>query len=132
MKTRILSKICGLILFMPLLTFAQHNIKGVVKGSDGNPIPGVKVEINETFFKTFTNAEGEFLFVKMQAAEYSLKFSVPGFVQHNELIQIDNSDETLTIWLTENLQLIDEITVLSIRADRKVPTTYSNIKLKEI
>ena len=132
MKTRILSKICGLILFMPLFTFAQHSIKGVVKGNDGNPIPGVKVEINETFFKTFTNAEGEFLFVKIPAAEYSLKFSVPGFVQHNEVIQIDNSDESLTIWLTENLQLIDEITVLSIRADRKVPTTYSNIKLKEI
>ena len=84
------------------------------------------------FSKRFTNAEGEFLFVKIPAAEYSLKFSVPGFVQHNEVIQIDNSDESLTIWLTENLQLIDEITVLSIRADRKVPTTYSNIKLKEI
>lgn len=132
MKTRILSKICGLMLFMPLLTFAQHSIKGVVKGNDGNPIPGVKVEIPETFFKTFTNPNGEFIFTKMKAGEYTLKFSSPGYALHNEFVKIDNSDETLTIWLAENLQLIDEMTVLSIRADRKIPTTYSNLKLKEI
>jgi len=132
MKTRILSKICGLIMFMPLISFSQHNIKGIVKGNDGNPIPGVKIEIKETFFKTFTNPKGEFVFTKLKAGEYNFNFSIAGFVQHSEIVQIDNSDEGLTFLLTEDLQLIDEIIVLAVRADQKTPTTYSDIKLKEI
>jgi len=132
MKTRILSKILGLIIFMPLITFAQHNIKGIVKGTDGNTIPGVKIEIPETFFKTFTNPDGEFVFTKIKAGEYKLKFSIPGFTDRNQVVKIDDNDEVLTISMTEDLQLIEEITVLAIRADSKTPTTYSDIKLKEI
>ena len=126
MKTRILSKILGLIIFMPLITFAQHNIKGIVKGTDGNTIPGVKIEIPETFFKTFTNPDGEFVFTKIKAGEYKLKFSIPGFTDRNQVVKIDDNDEVLTISMTEDLQLIEEITVLAIRADSKTPTTYSN------
>ena len=64
MKTRILSKICGLMLFMPLLTFAQHSIKGVVKGNDGNPIPGVKVEIQKPSLRRLPTQNGEFFLQK--------------------------------------------------------------------
>ena len=132
MKTRILSKICGLIMFIPMISFSQHNIKGIVKGNDGNPIPGVKVEIKETFFKTFTNLKGEFEFTKVKAGEHSLRFSLAGFVSHSETVLIDNNDEELTIWLAEDLQLINEVIVLAVRANPKIPTTYSEIKLKEI
>jgi len=132
MKTRILSKIVGLIMFMPVITFAQHSIKGVVKGTDGNPIPGVKIEVNETFFKTFTNPEGEFVFSKMKSGDYNLNFSIYGFVPHSEIVKIDSNDVVFTILLTENLQLIEEMMVLATRAGDRTPTTFSEIKLKEI
>ena len=117
---------------MPLIAFSQHNIKGIVKGNDGNLIPGVTVEIQETFFKTFTNHEGEFVFTKLKAGEYNVNFSISGFTPHSEIVQIDSSDKALTIGLFEHFQLIEEITVLAIRADTKTPTTHSEIKLKEI
>ncbi|MFT5820523.1 MAG: iron complex outermembrane receptor protein [Crocinitomix sp.] len=132
MKTRILSKIFGLLMFMPMVTFAQNSIKGNVKGSDGNLIPGVKVEVQETFFKTFTNLEGEFTFTKLKAGEYNLLFSISGFTPLTKVVQIDGSDIELTITLTEDSRLMEEITVSAIRADSKTPTTYSEINKKAI
>ena len=61
MKTRIFSKIIFLMLFMPFLAFAQTNLEGLVKGSDGLILQGVQVEIEDTYFKTYTNQEGSFL-----------------------------------------------------------------------
>ena len=43
---------------MPLVAFSQNNITGIVKGNDGITLSGVKVEIQETYFKTYTNQEG--------------------------------------------------------------------------
>ena len=62
MKTRIFSKIIFLMLSMPFLAFAQSNIEGFVKGSDGLLLQGVQVEIQETYFKTYTNQDGAFMF----------------------------------------------------------------------
>ena len=45
------------MLFMPFLAFAQSNIQGLVKGSDGLILQGVQVEIQDTYFKTYTNKE---------------------------------------------------------------------------
>ena len=60
MKTRIFSKICGLILFMPLLAFSQNTINGIVKGNDGTLLPDVKVEIQENFFRKMLKQGGTF------------------------------------------------------------------------
>jgi iron complex outermembrane receptor protein len=132
MKTRILSRIVGLLMFMPIATFAQNSIQGNVKGNDGNSIPGVKVEIQETFFKTYTNSEGEFVFTKLKTGEYTVTFSMLGFKQHKEKVRIDGNNKTLTIVLTEDTRLIEEVTVNAIRADTKTPTTYSEISRAEI
>ena len=117
---------------MPLIAFSQQNIQGLVKGNDGITIPGVKVEIQETFFKTFTNSKGIFVFGKLKAGEYKLNFSVTGFIPHSKTVLIENSDQEFTIVLSKHAQLINEVTVSAIRANEKTPTTYSEVKLKEI
>ena len=78
MITRIFSKVCGLILLMPMLASAQNKIKGTVKGIDGKRISGVQVEIQETFFKTYTNQEGTFVFSELEAGDYVLHLSIDG------------------------------------------------------
>ena len=132
MKTRIFSKVCGLMLFMPLLGFSQNNIKGTVKGIDGNRISGVQVQIQETFFKTYTNKEGAFEFSKLEAGEYVLDLSSYGYSPLSKTVQLANGDQEITIFLSKYSQLMDEVTVSAIRANEKTPTTYSEIKLKEI
>ena len=132
MKTRILNTIIGLILFMPFTTFSQYAIRGQVIGTDGKPIPGAKVEIQETFFKTYTNDEGRFTFSKLDPGEYIFNISMMGFTPHLETVTLVNKDKELSIQLTEDSRLIEEVTVDAIRAGTKTPTTHSEISQEEI
>jgi iron complex outermembrane receptor protein len=132
MKIRILSKIIGLIMFMPLFALSQNKIQGTVIGKDGNSISGAKIEIQETFLKTYTNSKGEFIFIKLKNGTYNLNISKSGFIPHSELITIEESDQQLTINLTEHFQLIEEVSVIGIRATPNTPTTHSEINQKEI
>jgi len=117
---------------MPLLAFSQTSIKGIVKGNDGSLLPDVKVEIQETFFKTYTNPEGAFVFSKLEIGNYLLNFSTDGYASHTKTVTVENGDQEFTIVLSKHAQLINEVTVSAIRANEKTPTTYSEIKLKEI
>ena len=132
MKTRIFSKICGLMMFMPLLAFSQSTLKGTVKGNDGTLIPEVQVEIQDTFYKTYTNQDGAFLFGKLELGSYQLNFSVEGYETLSKNIQFVAKDQEIQVVLTKHSQLMEEITVSAVRANPKIPTTYSEVNLKEI
>ena len=132
MKTRIFSKIIFLMLFMPFLAFAQSNIEGFVKGSDGLLLQGVQVEIQDTYFKTYTNKEGAFMFGKLSAGSYQLNFSVEGYEPLLKTIQLDNKGKNVQVVLTKHSHLMEEITVSAIKANPNTPTTYSELNLKEI
>ena len=132
MNTRIISKIWGLMMFLPFLAFSQNTIQGTVKGNDGTIISGVQVDIQETFFKTYSNQDGAFLFSKLKSGLYQLNFSVSGFEPMSMNVKLDNSSEEIIVTLIRRVQLMDEVTVSAIRANAKTPTTYSELNLKEV
>jgi iron complex outermembrane receptor protein len=132
MKIRILSKIIGLIMFMPCFAFSQNNIQGSVIGKNGNPIPGAKVEIQETFLKTYTNAKGEFLFTKLKTGAYTINVSKSGFIPQLETVKMEGPNQKFIIHLTEHFHLIQEVSVTGIRATPNTPTTHSEVSKKEI
>ena len=118
------------MLFMPFLAFAQSNIEGFVKGSDGLILQGVEVEIEDTYFKTYTNQEGVFMFGKLSAGSYQLNFSVEGYEPLLKTIQLGNKGQNVEVVLIKHSQLMEEITVSAVRANPKTPTTYSELNLK--
>ena len=65
---------------MPLVALSQKNISGIVKANDGTTLSGVQVEIQETYFKTYTNQDGVFVFGNLNPGEYLLNFTRVGFV----------------------------------------------------
>ncbi|MAC86289.1 MAG: TonB-dependent receptor, partial [Flavobacteriales bacterium] len=132
MKTRIISKIFGILLFMPLVALSQKNISGIVKANDGTTLSGVQVEIQETYFKTYTNQDGVFVFGNLNPGEYLLNFTRVGFVPLRKTVNLANANAEITVVLTKNTQLLDEVTVSATRANEKTPTTYTEVKLKEI
>jgi iron complex outermembrane receptor protein len=132
MKIRILSKIIGLIMFMPVFAFSQNAINGTVIGTNGSPISGVKIEIQNTFFKTFTNATGEFMFTKLNAGTYTINLSKSGFIPQMETVEMKGSDLEVKINLIEHFKLIHEVSVTGIRATPNTPTTYSEVNKTEI
>ncbi len=132
MKTRIILKICGLIIFVPFLALSQNTIQGIVKGNDGSIISGVQVDIQETFFKTYSNQDGAFLFSKLKSGLYQLNFSVSGFEPVSKKVKLGNSSEEIKVTLIRRVQLMNEVTVSAIRANAKTPTTYSELNIKEV
>ena len=132
MKTRIFSKPFFIILFMPIMAFSQSTINGVVKGENGMAISNVKVEIQETFFKTYSNQEGAFEFSKLEPGNYQLNLSLIGFEPISKKIQLTDKNLDITFVMTKYSRLMDEVTVSAIRANAKTPTTYSEVQLKEI
>lgn len=119
-------------MFIPMISISQNNIRGIVKSNNGNTIPGVKVEIEESFNKVLTNTDGEFVFTKLKTGEYKLDFSISGFTPQSEIVKIEGNDKVIEITLIENFKLIEEMSVSAIRADSKTPTTHSEISKKEI
>lgn len=132
MKTRIFSNLTYFLFFVPLLTFAQTNMQGIVKGTNGSLLSGVKIDIEDTFFKTYSNQEGTFVFRKLNAGSYQLNFSVEGYEPLTKIVQFQSTEQIVEVVLTKHSQLMEEITVSAIRANPNIPTTYSEVTLKEI
>ena len=132
MKTRIFSKLTYFLFIIPLLTFSQTNIQGFVKGTNGSLLSGVKIDIEDTFFKTYTNQEGAFEFSKLNVGSYQLNFSVEGYEPLTKIVQLKSTGQIVEVVLTKHSQLMEEITVSAIRANPNIPTTYSEVALKEI
>ena len=120
------------MLFMPLLGFSQNSSTGIVKGIDGSRISGVEVEIQQTYFKTYTDLEGAFEFGKLDSGTYQLNFSSEGFVPLSQIVDVQNADQEVKVVLNKKALLLDEVTVSAIRANPKIPTTYSEIEVEEI
>ena len=132
MKTRIFSNLTYFLFFVPLLTFAQTNMQGIVKDTNGSLLSGVKIDIEDTFFKTYSNQEGTFVFRKLNAGSYQLNFSVEGYEPLTKIVQFQSTEQIVEVVLTKHSQLMEEITVSAIRANPNIPTTYSEVTLKEI
>lgn len=123
--------ICGIFL-VPLVTFAQHNIKGHVKDGGGEPLPGVKVEIENTFLKTYTDPKGEFVFSKLKPGDYKLHFSITGFDKVIKVVQLSDADESISVNMFKNVQEMEQIIILRVKADERTPTTYTDLDAEEI
>ena len=76
------------MLWFPITTLAQNGLKGTVTGNDGNPIPGVKVLVQETYFKMLTDINGEFNFPKLKSGDYSVSFSYIGYTTITEEVKV--------------------------------------------
>ena len=75
----------SLALLVPVLSYGQAisgDLAGVVKDASGAAVAGADVEVTNlgTGFKqsTKTNAQGEYRFVNLPSAHYSVDISAPG------------------------------------------------------
>ena len=132
MKTRIFSRVIQLLFLLPLLAYSQNQLSGTVKGIDGAPLKGVQVEIQETFFKTYSDKNGVFVFGNLPTAEYQIDFSADGFDPLTKTLVLQKQNQELEVTLNRQSLLLDEVTLSAIRANEKTPTTYSEIGLEEV
>ncbi|MDO5970346.1 TonB-dependent receptor [Flavivirga aquimarina] len=96
------------ILFFNIALFAQNEkIKGVVSATDGIPIPGVNVIVQNTTRGVTTDFDGKYE-IKANTGEV-LVFSYIGFVTK---IVIVDSQSTINISMEEDVAKLDEVVVI--------------------
>jgi len=130
MKTRIMSMICGLMATVPLATNAQNTVKGVVINGQ-EPIYSAKIQLENTYLGTYSNANGEFKLEGVSNGDYHLIVSAEGFEDYFLDLNVQG-DLVLKVEMMQAPQMIEAMMVQVIKADAKTPTTYSNLDSKTI
>ena len=113
-----------------LASAQNHSVKGHVTGPDGNPIPGITVQVKGTKTATATDANGEFELTASDNA--TLVFTAVGFEEQS--LKVGNRS-TLNVSLTSSSTRLNEVvvTALGIQRNRNtLPYAAQQVKGDEV
>lgn len=120
-----------LFLFVSILTNAQnYTILGKVVDQNQEPLAGASIVVKETKQGTYSDQKGEFR-VSMKEGTYTLVVSFIGFKTVAQKVLLNESTD-LTIVLSSEENVLDEVLVKAVRATSNIPVTFSNFSKKEI
>jgi hypothetical protein len=115
MNHTLLTRIVIFTVFFLLVSFQllASGVFGLVRDTQGNPVPGASVYISESRTGTSTNGDGYYQ-VPLPAGTYHFQFQALGFArQEFKVTVIDNHDEELNVELQEVFFQIGEVRVYS-------------------
>lgn len=119
--------ICGIFL-VPLVSYSQ-TISGTVTNEDGEPIYGIRVIPEGSGIGSITNPDGKYL---LELTPGVLKVSFYGEGYEKQTLEITEGTSTLNVVLERNVQHLNQISVIYLKANEKTPTTYLDLNEKEI
>ena len=118
----------GLSLLISTFTFSQQELKGVVTGADGQPLPGASVVVLETGQGTAADKDGGFRLVIEMPGSYTVQASYVGFEENRTKVEIhEGAVTTLRLELSKQAFLLETLTVQATRAGDRAPFTYSTV-----
>lgn len=111
-------------------TSQQQTLTGVVKNTQGNPIPGVSVTVEGHNKFTSTNINGNFTLDQVEIGQ-TITFSIIGYTPFQQKI---HNFTPLNITLNESIEDIDEVVVVGYGTQKRVSVTgaISSVSEKEI
>jgi TonB-linked SusC/RagA family outer membrane protein len=101
--------------------FARIEVRGTVKDSDGNPLPGVVVTVAGTSQKVSTNAQGSYI-IKSVDDRATLIFSMVGYVSQSVAVA---GKKTISVQLVEDNTKLDEVVVIGYTTVKRSDLTGS-------
>jgi len=108
----------------------QFSISGKVTSTEGDPLIGATVIIEETFKGSITDAYGQYELSNLSKGEYAVTYSYIGFTPKTLTVEV--SDKVLkNISLERKPYLADEVTVISTRASAGSPVAHTNLNDEE-
>jgi iron complex outermembrane receptor protein len=112
---------------------AQVALKGKITDSENQlPVTGVHVAVQHTFTGAYTDADGIFLLKLPQADSVVLLLSHISYNDKKQSILLNASDMQVDFALEKKSILADEVIVASVRADKSVPTTFTEVDKEAI
>lgn len=108
----------GLLFFGSSLIAQSLNIEGIVVGDlDSEPLPGVNVQVKDTFFGTATDLDGYFKLELENMESATLVFSFVGY--KTKEVSVSESSKNMLIRLDEDVFRGSEIVVTGLAASVK-------------
>ena len=115
------------------LAMAQsRTITGVVKGSDGETLPGVTVVLKGTSTGASTGADGSYsLSVPAESKSATLRFSFIGYVSQEVAV---GTKTTISVTLTSDTQSLDDVVVIGYQSVQRKDVTgaVSSVSAQQI
>lgn len=127
------SKLLILLLLFCSIGFAQTTIKGVVKDSKNEPVPGANVSIRGESSATVTDAGGNFSLATSKKPPFEIEVTSIGY--SSKTVKVTSNNQTLDVTLTDEETKLDEIVVSASRAPERIlesPVTIERMGLQQI
>lgn len=121
-----------LLALSPSFLFAQFNIEGIVYDKETNEsLVGANVYLENSFYASYTDVDGEFYFRNIDGNIKNLIVSYIGY--KSDTIQLNiNKDQSLTVYLERKDFKTEEVIVSATRAEAQNPSTKTNLSAEEI
>ncbi|WP_304517520.1 TonB-dependent receptor [Cecembia rubra] len=116
---------------MAWATFAQSNLRGVVKSATGEELVGANVILVGTGRGSTTDLSGNFQIKNIPLGSYSLRISYLGYESQVKEVSVP-TDQVLEIFLSPSSLLTEEFIVYATRATDLTPTTFSKVSKRDI
>jgi hypothetical protein len=95
--------------------------RGIVLSSEDNAVmPGINVSLKGTSIKTFTDAQGQFIFPQPLEAGQTLIFEFIGYYSTEYTITSDSSTEEISVQMKPDMTMLGEIVVGGARTTRAI------------
>lgn len=110
-------------------------IKGVVKGSSGEPLAGASVQIKNSKYATTTDSKGNFELNGIPEGKYVLIVSYVGYISKEISINVNDAMQTVSVSLSEDVLQLQQVIVTGTNPKKKIEssvaiTTMSNRQME--
>ncbi len=109
------------------------SVYGRITDTEGNPLVGAAVTLENTFLGTYTGVNGGYRLSQIRQGTYTLAVSYLGFEPTKVEVKVDG-DVELNLQLSQSSKYLDAVVVSSTRASNRMPiaqTTLSREQLKQ-
>ncbi|MDO6742983.1 TonB-dependent receptor [Tenacibaculum soleae] len=120
-----------MVIFATLTANAQDFIlSGKVVNNNQEPLVGATIVLEELKKGTATDFEGNFQ-LKLAKGSHTITVAYLGFNTYTQKIEI-SKNKNLTIQLSTDLTILEDVLVAAVRVQADAPVTHSNLTKKEI
>ena len=118
------------IIFVPVSAFGQNAIRGQIKDSQGEPLPGVVIQNRRSGSNAVSNNDGFFV-ISAKRGDV-IEFSCIGMA--STTVTVSSISETLSITMVDDAQLLEETVVVGygVTKKRDLAGSVAQIKTDEI
>jgi outer membrane receptor protein involved in Fe transport len=131
----ILLTLCCLFSFSFVIAQTSTTIKGTVKDTSGEGIPGANVIIQGSTSGASTDFDGNFEFTTTITGTRTLRVTLIGFTTVEKEVQLNGTTITVDIVLEEGGDVLDEVVLTATsttRSQKETPLSITSLKAKDL